>query len=84
MQKNVGTWDAIMRITVGLTGLAWSTSRMVRRPHSLMPLMTAMLSGMKTAEGITRFCPMLYVMGISTREVQPGKRGQPTESKEGF
>ncbi|MBN2908229.1 DUF2892 domain-containing protein [Polycladomyces sp. WAk] len=68
MQKNVGTWDAIMRITIGTAGLAWSIARMVRRPYRSLPLLVALLSGMKVAEGITRFCPMLYLLGQSTAE----------------
>jgi hypothetical protein len=68
MQKNVGTWDAIMRITLGLAGLAWSISRMTRRSNQGMPLLVALVSGMKVAEGITRFCPLLYTMGVSTKE----------------
>ena len=66
MKKNVGTWDAIMRITIGLAGLAWSTARMVRHPYRGFPLLGAMLSGMKVAEGITRFCPMLHLLGTRT------------------
>jgi hypothetical protein len=73
MQKNVGTWDAIMRITMGTAGLAWSIARMVRRPYRSLPLLVALLSGMKVAEGITRFCPMLYLLGQSTAE-SPGPR----------
>ncbi|MDR6225886.1 YgaP family membrane protein [Desmospora profundinema] len=68
MQKNVGTFDAFMRISCGLAGLAWSASRMARRPGRTGPMIVAMMSGMKVAEGVTRFCPMLYAMGISTRE----------------
>lgn len=71
MQKNVGTWDALMRITCGLTALVWGASRMVRQPAGLMPLIVVMLSAMKVAEGILRFCPMLFAMGISTRNAGP-------------
>lgn len=63
MRKNVGTYDALMRITCGLTGLAWGISRLVRRPNSSLPLFITMASAMKVAEGITRFCPMLYLLG---------------------
>lgn len=73
MKKNVGTWDAIIRITLGMAGLAWSTARMVRWPYRGLPLLVALLSGMKVAEGITRFCPMLYLLGQSTAE-SPGPR----------
>lgn len=75
LQKNIGTWDAIMRITGGLTGLAWSTSRMARKPHSYTPLFIAMLSGMKVAEGITRFCPMLYMIGQNTLDKKTQQHG---------
>ncbi|MDA8351640.1 MAG: DUF2892 domain-containing protein [Firmicutes bacterium] len=68
MQKNVGTWDALMRITLGFTGLAWGISRMIQKPHNMTPLLVALLSGMKVAEGITRFCPMLTVMGATTQD----------------
>lgn len=70
MRKNVGTWDAIMRITVGLFGLAWSTSRMARHPYRGFPVLVAMLSGMKVAEGITRFCPMLHLLGTRTNDAK--------------
>lgn len=66
MQKNVGTIDAIMRITCGLAGLAWATSRMVRYPRRGMPCAVAMLCAMRVAEGITRFCPILKLMGTNT------------------
>jgi len=66
MRKNVGTWDAIMRITIGLVGLAWSSARMARHPYRGFPVLVAILSGMKVAEGITRFCPMLHLLGTRT------------------
>jgi len=67
MRKNVGTLDAAIRITVGLLGLAAAIGRMSRRPYRT-PWMLMFLSAMKVAEGITRFCPMLYSMGLSTRD----------------
>ncbi len=72
MKKNVGTIDAIVRITCGLTGLAWATSRMVRRPYRSMPMIMASLSAMKVAEGITRYCPMLGLFGVDTFEKEKG------------
>ena len=64
-----------MRITGGLAGLAWSASRMARKPHSYSPLFFAILSGMKVAEGITRFCPVLYMMGQNTLEKNSNTQG---------
>lgn len=66
MQKNVGTIDAIMRITCGLTGVAWATSRMVRYPRRGLPTAVAMMGAMRVAEGVTRFCPMLKLLGTNT------------------
>ncbi|MBO8164742.1 MAG: DUF2892 domain-containing protein [Brevibacillus sp.] len=68
MRKNVGTLDATLRITAGLLGLAYSVGQMARRPYRTPWFLMAM-SAMKVAEGITRFCPMLYSMGLSTREM---------------
>ncbi len=59
MQKNVGTVDALLRITFGLTGLAYCAARSRNR----FPLCMAIISAMKVAEGITRFCPMLAIFG---------------------
>jgi hypothetical protein len=66
MRKNVGTIDAMLRITFGLLGLAYGIGRMSRRPYRTPWLLMAM-SAMKVAEGMTRFCPMLYAMGTHTR-----------------
>lgn len=82
MQKNVGTWDALIRITCGLTALVWGGSRLVRRPDGLIPLAVVMLAAMKVAEGITRFCPMLFAMGISTRNAGL-RRMETQDSQEG-
>jgi hypothetical protein len=66
MQKNVGTVDAIVRITLGLLGLAYGIGRMGRRPYRT-PWFLMVMSAMKVAEGMTRFCPMLYALGVNTR-----------------
>jgi len=58
MQKNVGDFDAYMRITVGLfmigTGIMRSSKMMVG------------LGAMKVAEGVTRFCPILSLLNLSS------------------
>lgn len=58
MKPNVGRVDALMRITIGLTGVAWGTARMVQRPHASLPMIVTFASAMKVAEGVTRFCPL--------------------------
>jgi len=60
MEKNVGDVDALIRIWGGLFMLGMGINR---DSYSLM----ALGSG-KVAEGVTRFCPMLYLLGISTKE----------------
>lgn len=70
MKKNVGTYDALMRITCGLIGIAWGTARMVHRPHRSMPFFVTMASAMKVAEGITRFCPMLAMFNRDTLDMR--------------
>lgn len=68
MRTNVGTLDALFRISSGLFGLGWSISRMTRYPHRGTYLMVAMMSAMTVAQGVTRYCPMLETLGISTIE----------------
>ena len=60
MQENIGKLDQYLRITGGLTMLGMG----IRRDSPLL----MMLGSMKVAEGITKFCPMLYMMGLSTKE----------------
>lgn len=63
MQKNVSTTGALIRITCGLVGLVWSTSYLSRRPSCIRPMLIAVISAMKVAEGITRFCPLKAMLG---------------------
>jgi hypothetical protein len=66
MKKNVGMYDAFIRITCGLMGLSYSTARMARYPYRTFPFVIAMLSAIKVAEGVTRFCPLLAMLNINT------------------
>ncbi len=61
MKPNIGRIDALCRISMGFTVLAWSTAKLGRKPTHTLPLVTAMLGGMKVAEGVTRFCPLVYL-----------------------
>ncbi|MCT4564240.1 MAG: DUF2892 domain-containing protein [Maledivibacter sp.] len=60
MKKNVGDLDAFLRITAGLSMLGMGIKR---NSNSFI-----LLGSMKVAEGITRFCPLFHLMGISTKE----------------
>ena len=50
--------NALIRITVGFTILAWSTSKLVKRPWRDSYLVMAMIGAMKVGEGILRYCPI--------------------------
>lgn len=58
MTKNVGELDAYCRIAGGLTllgmGIMGSSKTLT------------FLGAMKVAEGITRFCPILYLLDMNT------------------
>lgn len=58
MKPNIGIVNALIRITFGLTLLSWATARMVKRPYQNSLILSAMIGAMKTAEGITRYCPL--------------------------
>lgn len=64
MQKNVGTIDALIRITFGLVGLAYCATAKRRFPWCM-----AIHSALKVAEGITRFCPILAIFGKENRNL---------------
>ncbi|WHZ03464.1 DUF2892 domain-containing protein [Neobacillus sp. YX16] len=56
--KNIGILNALIRITIGLTVLSWSTAKMVKFPWRDSYLLIAICGAMKVAEGIVRFCPV--------------------------
>jgi hypothetical protein len=66
LKKNVGDIDAFLRITLGFAGLAWSISKMSRNRYDQSAPVATLLSAMKIAEGIVRFCPLSALLGIST------------------
>jgi hypothetical protein len=58
IKPNIGIMNALIRITCGLTILAWSTSKLVKFPWRDSYLLTALMGAMKVAEGIVRYCPL--------------------------
>ncbi len=58
VRPNIGIINAMVRITLGLTVVAYSTARMVRQPWRQSSMMYAMIGAMKVAEGIVRYCPV--------------------------
>lgn len=61
VKQNIGILNALIRITCGLTMLAWSTSKMVKFPWRDSYLFVALMGAMKVAEGIVRYCPVTDV-----------------------
>jgi hypothetical protein len=76
VRKNVGTIDAMIRIVIGLAGLAWVTARIVRKPQRVSPIVWSIIFAMKVAEGVVRYCPMLAILKIDTRtfSYNPGRK----------
>lgn len=60
MEKNVGDFDSYIRLTGGLTLLGVGITKKSN--------MMIAFGAMKVAEGITRFCPALYLLGLSTND----------------
>ncbi|MBA9028680.1 YgaP-like transmembrane domain [Peribacillus huizhouensis] len=58
-KTNISILNALLRITCGFTLLAWSISKMSRKPWNESYLVVAMFSSMKIGEGILRFCPVV-------------------------
>jgi hypothetical protein len=58
MQKNVGDTDAYLRIALGLYIIG---SGILKASRTMI-----FFGSLKVAEGITRFCPLLYLLNLST------------------
>ncbi len=63
MKENIGTIDRYLRLTAGFYLLGAG----IKRSSDLLMIM----GSMKIAEGITKWCPMLHVLNMSTN----GKTG---------
>lgn len=58
ISPNIGILNALIRITCGLTFLSWAAARYSKKPWCKSYLVVIMLSAMKVAEGIVRYCPI--------------------------
>ncbi|MGG1401480.1 DUF2892 domain-containing protein [Bacillus salipaludis] len=58
IKPNIGILNALIRITFGLTVLAWATAKLVKRPWRDSYLLAAVCGAMKVGEGIVRYCPV--------------------------
>lgn len=62
-EENVGPLDAYLRITAGLALFGWGVTR--RQGGVASGLMMA-VGAMRVAEGVTRWCPVLELIGKNT------------------
>ncbi|MEI5907366.1 DUF2892 domain-containing protein [Bacillus spongiae] len=58
VSPNIGIINALIRITIGFTLLAWSTAKLSKKPWRESYLLVAMCAGMKIGEGILKYCPV--------------------------
>ncbi|EJQ54872.1 hypothetical protein IEQ_00212 [Bacillus cereus BAG6X1-2] len=61
MKQNIGTINALIRITLGLILFGCSTAKLVRKPWCTWSKVLLWFGAMKIAEGIVRFCPITEV-----------------------
>lgn len=61
LRPNISIMNALIRITAGLTILAYGTAKLTRKKCSNSILILIVLGAMKVAEGILRFCPMTFL-----------------------
>lgn len=59
VKQNIGIVNALIRITIGLSVLAWSTAKHTKMPWRDSYILLGVLGAMKVAEGIVRFCPIV-------------------------
>ncbi|CAM4305903.1 MarR family transcriptional regulator [Bacillus manliponensis] len=65
MKQNIGTVNALIRITIGFVLFGCSTAKLVRKPWCTWSQIMLWIGAMKIAEGIIRFCPIVEVFKIS-------------------
>lgn len=58
MKPNIGTMNALIRIALGFTMLAWATAKLSKRPRRQSYLILAFLGAMRVGEGILKYCPL--------------------------
>lgn len=70
MKKNIGTVNSMVRISGGLTLLAWSIAKMAREKPTGGQMFLAFMGAQKVAEGITNYCPMVDMFGLDKKQQQ--------------
>ncbi|SFE89879.1 YgaP family membrane protein [Alteribacillus iranensis] len=75
MEKNVGTGEAILRITGGLTLIAWATGEMAKDKSPSVHILCAALGAQKVGEGIMRYCPIKDLIVKNKKEEEDSQSG---------
>ncbi|GEN46227.1 YgaP family membrane protein [Alkalibacillus haloalkaliphilus] len=57
-KQNIGTINAMVRITFGLFFITYGAVRVTKRPWSQRYWLIILVSAMKVAEGIVKYCPV--------------------------
>ncbi len=73
-KQNISLINAMIRITLGFMFLAWSTAKLVKRPNQQSYLWIALLAGMKIAEGIVRYCPIVAIFDNKEQLMKKGSQ----------
>ncbi|MDN7241658.1 DUF2892 domain-containing protein [Planococcus sp. N028] len=70
MKQNIGTIDSMVRITGGLTLLAWSIAKMASDKPSAGQLFVSLMGAQKVAEGIVHYCPLTDALGMDQKKTR--------------
>jgi len=60
--QNISTRNALARLSLGLSMLAYGTAKLSRNPHCSKGRMLIAFGAMKAAEGTVKFCPLKALM----------------------
>lgn len=60
--QNISTRNALARLTMGLSMLAYGTAKLSRNPQCNKGRLLVALGAMKAAEGTVKYCPMKAMM----------------------
>ncbi|HLG28336.1 MAG TPA: YgaP-like transmembrane domain [Paenisporosarcina sp.] len=60
--QNISTRNALARLSLGLSMLAYGTAKLSRNPNCNKGRMMVALGAMKAAEGTVKFCPLKAIM----------------------
>ncbi|MGG5252444.1 YgaP family membrane protein [Neobacillus sp. SM06] len=74
VKPNITILNALIRITIGLTIVAWGTAKLVKWPWRESYLLAILLGAMKVGEGIVRYCPATDLYKKSTTNGQTASR----------